>query len=386
MVSRIPTGNRGQGNGIEQSASSHATEATPWLGVNLPYGHWLPSSARSVVSRASSLLGGLANFRWGGPSASARPAPNIRSAAIAPAQQTLPPELWQQIATLAGARPRRAMREVSLELRNASRAVVTHLTISDPAMFRQLSLYPALKSVRFKGALTLEALKALPPTLEHLEIGRCTGSAISAEGLAHLAAMPLKSLNLNGIEIGVEGARLLATSTSLASLSLMGCDIGDRAATALAASSSIQCLDLSVNRIGRDGAQALAGAPLVSLNLHNNEIGNEGARALATSRTLTSLDVSNNGVGNAGAEAFAGNTVLKQLSLAGGMISGDGAQALADNKSLTDLDLSNNRLGDAGAQALADSESFVSLKLGGNEIGADGAEALARNVVLNLSI
>ncbi|CAH0440126.1 hypothetical protein LMG9673_00910 [Ralstonia pseudosolanacearum] len=159
---------RRHGNGIEPPASSRATEAAPWLGVNLPSGHWLPSSARSVVSRASSLLGGLTNFRWGGPSASARPAPNIRSADIAPAQQTLLPELWQQIATLAGARPRRAMREVSLELRNASRAVVTHLTIRDPAMFKQLSLYPELRSVRFKGELTLEALKALPPTLEHL--------------------------------------------------------------------------------------------------------------------------------------------------------------------------------------------------------------------------
>ncbi|WP_412770168.1 hypothetical protein [Ralstonia pseudosolanacearum] len=57
MVSRIPTGNRRHGNGIEPPASSRATEAAPWLGVNLPY-HWLPSSARSVVSRASSLLGG----------------------------------------------------------------------------------------------------------------------------------------------------------------------------------------------------------------------------------------------------------------------------------------------------------------------------------------
>lgn len=362
MVSRIPTGNRGQGNGIEQSASSHATEATPWLGVNLPYGHWLPSSARSVVSRASSLLGGLANFRWGGPSASARPAPNIRSAAIAPEQQTLPPELWQQISTLAGARPRRAMREVSLEMRNASRAVVTHLTISDPAMFRQLSLYPALKSVRFKGALTLEALKALPPTLEHLEIGRCTGSAISAEGLAHLAAMPLKSLNLNGIEIGVEGARTLAASKSLVSLSLIGCGIGDRAAQALAASRSIRSLDLSVNMIGRDGAQALADAPLVSLNLYSNEIGDDGARALATSRTLTSLEVRRNGIGNAGAGAFANNTVLRKLNLANNTIDKRGARVLAGNTSLTELDLGGNRLGDKGARALAGNRSLLSLK------------------------
>lgn len=57
-MSRIPAGNRRHGNGIEPPASSRAAEAAPWLGVNLPYAHWLPSSARSVVSRASSLLGG----------------------------------------------------------------------------------------------------------------------------------------------------------------------------------------------------------------------------------------------------------------------------------------------------------------------------------------
>ncbi|CCF96210.1 putative fragment of leucine-rich-repeat type III effector protein [Ralstonia solanacearum K60] len=91
-------------------------------------------------------------------------------------------------------------------MRNASRAVVTHLTIRDPAMFGHLGKYPALKSVRFKGELTLEALKALPPGVEHLEIGRSTGSGVSNAGLALLATRPLKSLSLNGIEIDAEGS------------------------------------------------------------------------------------------------------------------------------------------------------------------------------------
>lgn len=261
---------------------------------------WLPSSARSAIGRASSMLRGLVNFRWGASSAGGRSTPDIRAAVSVPALQTLPPELWQQIGSSAGARPRRAMREVNRELRNASRAVVTHLTIRNPAMFGQLGKYPALKSVRFKGALTLEALKALPPGVEHLDISRCTGSGVSNAGLALLATRPLKSLSLNGIEIDAEGARLLATCTSLTSLSLTGCSIGDRAATALARSRSIASLDLSVNMIGPDGARALAGAPLASLNLHNNGIGDEGALALATSGTLKSLNASNNGIGDAG--------------------------------------------------------------------------------------
>ncbi|MHA6846727.1 hypothetical protein [Ralstonia syzygii] len=210
MVSR--TRRRTQPSGIPQPASPRITQAASLQGANPTRGRERPSSARSVPRRASSILDGLTNFKRGTPSASARSGPNIRAAVIDPTQQALPPELWQRIASSAGARPRRAMREVSRELRDASRAVVTHLTIRDPAVLRHLGKYPALKSLRLKGALTLDALKALPPGLEHLDLSRCTGSAMSSAGLAHLAARPLKSLCLIGCEIGDRAAEALAAS------------------------------------------------------------------------------------------------------------------------------------------------------------------------------
>ncbi|WP_308170855.1 hypothetical protein [Ralstonia syzygii] len=55
-------------------------------------------------------------------------------------------------------------------------------------------------------------MKALPPGLEHLDLSRCTGSAMSSAGLAHLAARPLKSLYLIGCEIGDRAAEALAAS------------------------------------------------------------------------------------------------------------------------------------------------------------------------------
>ena len=126
------------------------------------------------------------------------------------------------------------------------------------------------------------------------------------EDATKLADLPsLTDLNLNGNQIGDEGARAIARLTSLSSLHLAGNQIGDEGAQAIAQLTSLSTLSLAYNQIGDKGARAIARlTSLTDLNLTDNQIGDEGARAIARLTSLSSLNLSLNQIGRAGAEAL----------------------------------------------------------------------------------
>ena len=89
--------------------------------------------------------------------------------------------------------------------------------------------------------------------------------------------------------LGDEGARALASLSSLTSLDLTNNYIGDEGARVLAKLSSLTSLHLTSHKIGDEGAGALASlSSLTSLHLSFNNVGDEGAGALASLSSLTS--------------------------------------------------------------------------------------------------
>lgn len=154
-------------------------------------------------------------------------------------------------------------------------------------------------------------------------------------------------------------------------------------AKALATNSTLIELYIEDNELGATGAQALAtNSTLRVLNVKKNNIGDQGAQALATNTTLTTLDVGFNNIGTAGGQALAMNTTLRILNARNNSFGNDAAKAFAINVTLTSLDLRNNRIYTEGAQALAENTTLTTLDLGDNYICAKGAQALAANTTL----
>ena len=129
-------------------------------------------------------------------------------------------------------------------------------------------------------------------TARHLSSLDLSMNGIGESGASALARtrLPLQSLYLLGCEIGTNGVRLLAQSSSLSKLTVLalsGNNLGDEGAQALAKSatlSSLTTLDLCANGIGDDGALALAQSPQLKklrvIELYGNDIGSRGAAAL----------------------------------------------------------------------------------------------------------
>ncbi|MHA6885131.1 leucine-rich repeat domain-containing protein [Ralstonia pseudosolanacearum] len=344
---------------------------------------------------------------------------------------TLPADVLQTIAAHAGPRGRRALTAVNKPLREAALAATKHLTIWDEAAFSRLRNYPALESLSFHGPLSLSDLRALPPSVRHLDLSGCTGSAISEAGLAYLARLPLESLDLSDTGIDDRGAQALAASASLTSLNLSGNGIDNAGAQALGRNTLLTALDISANPIRTVGIQALAESKsltslavrgirieesgiqalaantvLESLDISRNDLSNTSATALGDNQTLTSLkandcgltnamaeqiarirslhtlEVSSNSIGDTGVPKIARNATLRSLNLSRNPITLEGLRALEISRTLKSLDMSHIRCGDQGALLLSKNRALTSLTLGFCGISSAGAQRLAANRTL----
>ncbi|WP_247419868.1 GALA protein [Ralstonia pseudosolanacearum] len=344
---------------------------------------------------------------------------------------TLPADVLQTIAAHAGPRGRRALTAVNKPLREAALAATKHLTIWDEAAFSRLRNYPALESLSFHGPLSLADLRALPPSVRHLDLSGCTGSAISEAGLAYLARLPLESLDLSDTGIDDRGAQALAASASLTSLNLSGNGIDNAGAQALGRNTVLTALDISANPIRTVGIQALAESKsltslavrgirieesgiqalaantvLESLDISRNDLSNTSATALGDNQTLTSLkandcgltnamaeqiarirslhtlEVSSNSIGDTGVPKIARNATLRSLNLSRNPITLEGLRALEISRTLKSLDMSHIRCGDQGALLLSKNRALTSLTLGFCGISSAGAQRLAANRTL----
>ena len=167
---------------------------------------------------------------------------------------------------------------------------------------------------------------AFAKTLTHLDFDCATFQPGGFEAFTRCDLPALRSLKLNGVELGASEGAMLAVAAfarTLAELYLDVCRLGSAGTEALAAGTFPQLtkLELSRNRIGDRGAVALANAAknfpaLTNLRLWNNDIGAEGVRRLADSELLanvTDLDLNANDITTAGAVALADSTHLTKL-------------------------------------------------------------------------
>eukprot|EP00121_Abeoforma_whisleri_P015152 Awhi_evm1s13969 len=223
----------------------------------------------------------------------------------------------------------------------------------------------------------------------------------------------LKTLNLAGNAIGIDGAlaivkTLKTENRSLTTLDLSGhaflrIDNGDiikEMVQALKDNHSLDTLKIECNGVDTEQASFLALALkertncLTTLALGMNDIEVEGIGAIAESlkinETLTSLDLTGNEIGYLGAnllaDALIENKFLKTLNLFYNRLGCRGteelARALKENKSLMYLDLGHNGIGVLGAKALGDAlchnKSLIELQLHSNQLGDEGAKSIAR--------
>ena len=204
------------------------------------------------------------------------------------------------------------------------------------------------------------------------------GNEIGPDGAQALQGLTgLTSLTLGINTIGAEGAQALKGLTRLTYLGLWNCKIGDRGVQALAGLTSLTSLHLGDNDISDEGTWALRGLTnLTELSLWKNAIGANGAQALKGLTALTNLDMAGNEIGSDGAQVLKGLTALTWLNLDDNNIGDDGVWALQGLTNLIRLELSGNTISDNGPRALAGLTALASLDLSGNEIGDDGAQAL----------
>mmetsp|Transcript_9622 Transcript_9622/g.28154 ORF Transcript_9622/g.28154 Transcript_9622/m.28154 type:complete len:501 (-) Transcript_9622:46-1548(-) len=268
-----------------------------------------------------------------------------------------------------------------------------------------------LLSLYFEGGATEERthqlMAALPGTLRALLLEKAH-AAVLAPAVELVRRDQLERLQLRYCDLKAQAASVLAKTLAaapggrLTTLDLQGNDVGNEGARALAkalpGSRSLTALSLPANSIRASGAGALAEALRVNhalrdLNLRYNDVGDGGAVSLAEAlphnKVLRNLVLSGNGIRDEGAQALADaltrNQALRNLDLQGNEIGDEGALALAEalphNQTLQDFRLGDNRVGDGGALALAGALShnhaLQSLNLGRNErIGSKAENAL----------
>ncbi|MDP1822653.1 MAG: hypothetical protein Q8L48_05410 [Archangium sp.] len=271
---------------------------------------------------------------------------------------------------------------------------------------------PQLERLRLYGNETpvtppeLDRLLKLPlPKLRTLEL---EGLELGLPGAERLAALPwkLERLTLAAANLGVKGTVLLAGSKALSTvkeLSFARNTMGPTGAAALATSPHLKhlvSLDLTSTASGAKALvpffEALALPSLKALVLTSCGLKGKALEPLAAVKTkalgqLTELDLANNLMGDDGLAALSKTTALtgvRLLQLDGNAIKGPGIAALGRSALLAkveELSLRHNKFQNTGAKGFAASKNVRALQvlsLGHNWLGVQGLEAMLENPAL----
>lgn len=190
-----------------------------------------------------------------------------------------------------------------------------------------------------------------------------------------LASLDIQSLVLMGNNIGLEGAKSLASSASLQTLVLSSNPIGDEGAVALSKSKSIRVLKVDQCEITSGGNALLSSNTLQDLDLSGNGV-NDDDIPEHIPENIKALDLSNNFIGEKGAKRLANNSHIERLYLGNNEVGNQGAIALSENKTLKDLALNGNKLGDECAEALSKMEGLEKLRLDYNNFSKQAQNLL----------
>jgi tetratricopeptide (TPR) repeat protein len=207
------------------------------------------------------------------------------------------------------------------QLQPAHAIIIAKLLCVVDAPLTKLNL--ANNSIGIEGAKAIAAV--LPSAhLKNLNLAR---NEIGVEGANAIAAVlpdaPLTKLTLNFAELSIKKLKT-AASCDLSNKNLKPTDAIVIASLMSMANTPLKTLNLEYNEIGIEGAKAiaaaLANAPLTDLNLTSNKIGDEGVKAIVAvlpSASLTTLMLKRNPIGDEGRMAIAAglsNTALTKLS------------------------------------------------------------------------
>lgn len=271
-------------------------------------------------------------------------------------------------------------------LRGCKRLAHLHLFSCEPITSRGLVALrdlEALESIDLRNhALEdagVESLVALP------RLARVFFNAVSPRfthaGMAGLARLPLRSLELAGDTLDDERILPLARHGSLANLEIGGAPIGERGAAAIA-TLPLRRLYLPSSTIGDTGVARLAGLAdtLRSLHLgHSTTVSDRACEAIGKLARLAFLDLSSTQVTGAGLRHLAALRDLERLDLAFLKLGDRDLAPLLGLSRLTELNLAYSELTDAGIELIVDAlPELERIDLTASAITARGIASLAK--------
>lgn len=187
-------------------------------------------------------------------------------------------------------------------------------------VLNKLCRLPRLSDLRLRGYTIDDACMVAVANCRHLSAFTLEEAAVTGEGLARLADLPLSSLTLyKCFSIREDDLAVLATLPSLTRLTLR---------------------DMPLRG---DFLRHLSGASqLTELRLYQTMVGDNIAESLRNLKSLRRLDLSKTLIGDSGLAAAAELPALRELLLAETMVTDQGVSALSQLPELEVLDLSGN--------------------------------------------
>lgn len=182
----------------------------------------------------------------------------------------------------------------------------------------------------------------------------------------------------------------LKKNSSITEVSLIGQNLSDKGAIALSSLKHLKTLNLWGCEVGVNGAIALAGNGLEYLNLSENKLYCKEAESynlfsnmietLVKNKTIKKLDISGNYIpSKLIARLIAENTTIEDLSLANCYLKDEALQDIKANHTLKILNLSENNITDIGVIAICKNNSLEELYLNRSEITDKGLYFLSRS-------
>ncbi|GAB6185328.1 hypothetical protein [Thermopirellula anaerolimosa] len=223
---------------------------------------------------------------------------------------------------------------------------------------------PRLSDLRLRGYAINDACMESVATCRQLSAFTLEEAAVTGEGFARLANLPLTSLTLyKCLSIREDDLAVLAKLPHLTRLTLR---------------------DMPLRG---DFLRHLAGASqLTELRLYQTMVGDNAAQHLRNLKTLRRLDLSKTLIGDSGLAAVAELSALRELLVAETMVTDQGVSALAQLQELEVLDLTGNiGITDQGVSTLQAMPKLKKVFLDGTSVSRDGLSRMGDRAQASLA-
>lgn len=218
--------------------------------------------------------------------------------------------------------------------------------------------------------------RGIGPEIElHLE-----RTAITDQGLAHLAGLTIWRIQLSGTQITDAGIEHLQNLKGQAGIGLSETRVSNAGVARIAGMPGIDSLGLQGTLIDDQALQYLRRLPnLKALTVSETNITDNGLEHLSVHSKLETLQLAGNSIGDPGIKHLAGLTKLQRLELNHSQVTDKGLRALADLTQLSNLVLLHTRITDESLKTIGDMfPQLESLHVGECEVGDDGLPGIGK--------